>query len=137
MKHSLKNWVIVGSIQLGIIIGSFNLSNSIVNGATWYAPIIDFGRIASLFGIPVCDAALAMRLLSIGRRKKEHLKQFIDDSSHAKYELIDPIHFISLTSEQMDSIELAFRHSRDDSVLDNNLPFNSLQRHLQGTKKNA
>jgi hypothetical protein len=130
MKHSPKNWALVISIQLGIIIGSFNLPNNIVNGATWYAPIIDFGRIASLFGIPVCDTALTLRLLSIGRRKKEHLKQFIDESNHAKYELIDPIHFISLTSKQMDSIKLAFRHSRDDSVLDNNLPFQSLQRHI-------
>ena len=74
MKHSLKNWSIIASIQLGIIIGGFSLPNHIVNGATWYAPILDFGRIALLFGIPVGDIFLLTKLLTIGKRKKNILE---------------------------------------------------------------
>jgi hypothetical protein len=137
MKHSPKNWAIVGLIQLAILIGGFNLPNSIVNGATWYAPIIDFGRIFSLFGIPICDTALVIKLLAIGKRNKEYIKQFIDDSNHAKYESIDPIYFANLTSKQMDSIELAFNHSRNDLIVEASLPFKSLQRYLEGINKNV
>jgi hypothetical protein len=137
MKHSPKNWTIVGLIQLMIIIGGFNLPNSIINGATWYAPIIDFGRIFLLFGIPIGDATLIIKLLAIGKRKKEYVKQFIDNNSYVKYDLIDPIHFINLTSKQINLIELAFKHSRNDLIVDASLPFESLQRHLKGTNKNV
>jgi hypothetical protein len=137
VKHSPKNWLMVGFVQLGIVIGSFNLPNSIVNGATWYAPLIDLGRIASLFAIPAGDTVLAIRLLAIGKRKKEYLKQFIDSTNHAKYELIDPIHFISITPKQMDSIELAYNNSRDDFILDTSFPFESLQKYLQESPKNV
>jgi hypothetical protein len=127
----------VGFMQLGIVIASFNLPNSIVNGATWYAPLIDFGRIASLFAIPAGDTVLAIRLLAIGKRKKEYLKQFIDSNNHAKYELIDPIHFISITPKQMDSIELAYINSRNDLILDTSFPFESLQKYLQESSTNV
>jgi hypothetical protein len=137
MKHSPKNWAIIGSIQLLIIIGGFNLPNNIVNGATWYAPVIDFGRIFLLFIVPIGDAVLAIKILAIGRRKKEYIKQFIDDSNYAKYELIDPIHFVNLKSKQIDSIELAFKHSRNDLIIDTSLPFKSLQHYLKGTNKNV
>ncbi len=137
MKHSLKSWSIIASIQLGIIIGGFSLPHSLINGATWYAPVIDFGRIALLFGVPFGDIFLVLKLLADGKRKKKHLKQFIDVSNHSKYELIDPIHFINLTSKQMDSIEIAFRNSRDDLIIDPSFPFRSLQHYLQGTTKNV
>lgn len=127
----------VGLMQLGIIIGSFNLPNSIINGATWYAPMIDFGRIALLFGVPVGDVFLSSKLLAIGKRKKAHLKQFVDASIHAKYDLIEPIYFINLTPEQIDSTELAFKHSNNDLVLDASLSFQLLQRYLKGTNKNV
>ena len=137
MKHSPKNWAVVCSIQLGIVIGGFNLPNSIVNGATWYAPILDLGRIALLFGFPVGDTILLLNLLAIGRRKKAYLKQFIDVSNHVKYESINPIHFTNLTSKQMDSIELAFEHSHDDLILSPSFSFESLQHYLQRTNKNV
>jgi hypothetical protein len=137
MKHNPKNWMIVCSIQLGIVIGGFSLPNSIVNGATWYAPAIDFGRIALLFGFPVGDTILLLNLLAIGKRKKAYLKQFIDVDNHVKYESIDPIHFINLTSKQIDLIELAFKNSRNDLIFDPSFPFESLQRYLQGANKNA
>jgi hypothetical protein len=137
MKHSLKNWSIIASIQLGIIVGSFSLPNHIVNGATWYAPIVDFGRIALLFGVPTGDIFLLIKLLKIGKRKKAYLKQFIDASNCIEYESIAPIYFISLTSKQMNSIELAFENSRNDLIFDTSFPFESLQKHLQGTNKNV
>ncbi len=137
MKHSPKNWAIIASIQLGIIIGSFSLPNNIVNGATWYAPIIDFGRIALLFGIPVGDVFLSLKLLKTGKRKKIYLKQFIDASNHVEYESIDSIYFINLTSKQISSIELAFKNSSDDLIFGANFPFESLQHYLQRTNKNV
>jgi hypothetical protein len=137
MKHSPKNWAIVGWIQLGIIIWSFNLPNNIINAATWYAPILDFGRIALLFGVPVGDLFLLKKLLTIGKRNKKYLKQFIDVSSHHKYDSIDPIYFINLTSKQIDSTELTFEHSRNDLTFDPNFQFELLQRYLQGTNKNV
>ena len=137
MKHSLKNWSIIASIQLGIIIGGFSLPNHIVNGATWYAPILDFGRIALLFGIPVGDIFLLTKLLTIGKRKKIYLKQFIDTSNHVEYNSIDPIYFINLTPKQINSIEIAFKHSHNDLIFDASFPFESLQHYLQGTNKNA
>jgi hypothetical protein len=137
MKHSLKNWSIIGSIQLGIIVGGFSLPNHIVNGATWYAPIVDFGRIALLFGTPVVDLFLLLKLLKNGKRKKTYLKQFIDVSNQIKYESIDPIYFINLTSRQIDSIELAFKNSRDDLIFDPSFPFESLQHYLQGKNRNV
>lgn len=127
----------VGLMQLGIIIGSFNLPNSIINGATWYAPVIDFGRIALLFGVPVGDVFLSSKLLAIGKRKKEYLKQFVDASIHAKYDLIEPIYFINLTLEQIDLTEVAFKHSNNDLVLDPSLSFQLLQRYLKGTNKHV
>jgi hypothetical protein len=132
MKHNPKNWTIIALIQLTITISSFNLPNNIINGATWYAPIIDFGRIALLFGVPIVDAILVTKLLAIGKQKKTHLKQFMDTSDRIRYESIAPIYFISLTSKQIDSIELAFNYSRNDLVFDTSFPFESLQHHLQG-----
>ena len=137
MKHSIKNWSIIASIQLGIIVGGFSLPNNIINGATWYAPILDFGRIALLFVVPVVDIFLLLKLSTTGKRKKKYLKQFIDDSNHLKYESIYPIYFINLTSKQMDSIELAFNNSRDDLIFDANFPFESLQHYLQVTNRNV
>jgi hypothetical protein len=137
MKHSLKNWSIIAAIQLGIIIAGFSLPNNIVNGATWYAPILDFGRIALLFGIPTGDIFLLIKLLKIGKRKKAYLKQFIDANNHIEYESISPICFINLTSKQMNSIELAFRNSRNDLIFDASFPFESLQKYLQETNKNV
>ena len=137
MKHSPKNWSIIASIQLGIIIGGFSLPHNIVNGATWYAPIVDFGRIALLFGVPSVDIFLVLKLLTNGKRKKAYLKQFIDVSDRIKYESIDPIYFINLTSRQIDSIELAFKNSRNDLIFDPSFPFESLQHYLQGTNRNA
>ena len=131
MKHSFKNWTIVGLIQFAIIIGSFSLPNDIINGATWYAIIIDFGRIALLFGMPASDLFLVTNLLATGKRKKTYLKQFIDVDNYLKYESIDPVHFINLTSKQMDLIELAFKHSRNDLTFDPSFPFESLQQYLK------
>ena len=131
MKHSPKNWVIVCWIQLGIIVGGFSLPNQIVNGATWYAPIVDFGRIALLFGFPVGDTILALNLLALGKRRKADLRRFIDVSNQIKYESIDPIYFANLTPKQIDLIELAFNHSHDDSIFDSSFPFESLQHYLQ------
>jgi hypothetical protein len=137
MKHSPKNWAMVCSIQLGIIVGGFSLPNHVVNGATWYAPIVDFGRIALLFGFPVGDIILSLNLLAIGKRRKAYLRQFIDANNHVKYDSIDPIYFANLTSKQLDSIELAFHNSRDDLIFDVSFPFESLQHHLQGKNKNV
>jgi hypothetical protein len=137
MKHSPKNWAIVGWIQLGIIIWSFTLPNHIINSATWYAPIIDFGRIALLFGVPVADVFLLLKLLAIGKRNKKYLKQFIDVNSHIKYDSIDLIYFVNLTSKQIDSTKLAFENSRNDLTFDPNFSFELLQRYLQGTNKNV
>jgi hypothetical protein len=137
MKHGLKNWSIIASIQLGIIIGGFSLPHHIVNGATWYAPILDFGRIALLFGIPLGDVCLLTNLLAVGKRRKIYLKQFIDDRNYMEYESIHPIYFVNMTIEQMKSIELAFKNSRDDSLLDPSFPFESLQHYLQGKIKNV
>jgi hypothetical protein len=137
MKHSPKNWAIIASIQLAIIASGFSLPNNIVNGATWYAPIIDFGRIALLFGFPFGDVFLTLKLLTIGKRKKAYLKQFIDASDRVEYESIDPIYFINLTSKQMNLIELAFKNSRDDLFLDTSFPLESLRHHLQRTDKNV
>jgi hypothetical protein len=137
MRHSPKNWAIVACVQLGIIVGSFSLPNSIVNSATWYAPIIDFGRIALLFGVPFGDVFLSLKLLTNGKRKKIYLKQFVDASNHAEYESIDPIYFVNLTSKQIDLIRLAFENSRNDLIFDASFPFKSLQHYLQGTSKNV
>jgi hypothetical protein len=137
MKHSLKNWSIVASIQLGILFGSFSLPNNIVNGATWYALILDFGRIALLFGIPLSDLFLVLKLLTIGKRKKAYLKQFIDPSNYVEYDSISPFRFINITSKQINSIKLAFENSRSDLILNASFPFESLQHYLQGTNKNV
>jgi hypothetical protein len=137
MKHSLKNWSIIASIQFGIVVGGFSLPNHIINGATWYAPILDVGRIALLFGIPTSDIFLLVKLLKIGKRKKAYLKQFIDTNNHVEYESISPIYFANLTSKQMNSIELAFKNSRDDLIFDASFPFESLQNYLQGTNENV
>ncbi len=137
MKHSPKNWAIIASIQLGVIIGGFSLPNHIVNGATWYAPIVDFGRIALLFGVPFGDIFLALKLLATGKHKKKHLKQFVNVSKHSEYELIDPIYFINLTSKQINSIEIAFENSRNDLVFDASFPFELLQHYLQGKNRNV
>ena len=137
MKHSPKNWAIVCSIQLGIIVGGFSLPNHIVNGATWYAPIVDFGRIALLFGFPVGNTILSLNLLALGKRRKAYLRQFIDISNHVKYDSIDPIYFANLTPKQIDLIELAFNHSRDDLIFDTSFPFESLQQYLQGRNKHV
>lgn len=137
MKHSIKNWSIIASIQLGIIVGGFSLPNNIINGATWYAPILDFGRIALLFAVPVGDIFLLLKLLATGKRKKIYLKQFIDASNHIEYESIYPIYFVNLTSKQMDSIKLAFNNSRDDLIFNASFPFKSLQQYLQGTNRNV
>ncbi len=127
----------VGAMQLGIIIGSFNLPNSIINAATWYAPIIDFGRIALLFGVPVGDVFLSSKLLAIGKSKKEYLKQFVDAENHPRYDSIEPIYFINLTSEQIDLTKLAFKQSNNDLVLDADLSFQLLKRYLEGKNKNV
>jgi hypothetical protein len=137
MKHSPKNWAIIASIQLGVIIGGFSLPNNIVNGATWYAPIVDFGRIALLFGVPFGDVFLLLKLLTAGKRKKIHLKQFVDISNHIEYELIAPIYFVNLTSKQVGSIELAFKNSRNDLTFDASFPFELLQHYLQGKNRNV
>ena len=137
MKHSIKNWSIIASIQLGIIVGGFSLPNNIINGATWYAPILDFGRIALLFAVPVVDIFLLLKILATGKRKKIYLKQFIDASNHIEYESIYPIYFVNLTSKQMDSIKLAFNNSRDDLIFNASFPFKSLQQYLQGTNRNV
>lgn len=137
MNHSPRNWAIVALIQIGIIIGGFSLPDRIVNGATWYAPILDFGRITLLFGLPVCDIFLIIRLLAIGKRKKAYLKQFIDRSNHFEYESIDPIYFINFTTRQMKSIELAFENSRNDLIFEPSFPFDSLQHYIQGNNKNV
>lgn len=137
MKHSPKNWAIIALIQLGIIICGFSLPNNIVNGATWYAPIVDFGRIALLFIVPFGDIFLSLKLLTTGKRKKMYLKQFIDASNYIEYESINPIHFINLTPKQMNSIELAFKNSHNDLIFDVSFPFESLQYYLRGTNKNV
>jgi hypothetical protein len=137
MKHSPRNWAIIASIQLAIIASGFSLPNNIVNGATWYAPIIDFGRIALLFGVPFGDVFLALKLLTTGKRKKTYLKQFIDASDRVEYESINPIHFINLTSKQMNLIELAFKNSHEDLFINASFPFESLRHHLQRTDKNG
>jgi hypothetical protein len=137
MKHSPKNWAIVCWLQLGIIVGGFSLPNHVINGATWYAPIVDFGRIALLFGLPVGDIILSLNLLALGKRRKAYLKQFIDVRNQIKYESIDPIYFANLTSKQLDAIEIAFNNSRDDLVFDPSFPFESLQHYLQGNNKNV
>ena len=137
MKHNPKNWAIIAWVQLGIIVGGFSLPNNVVNGATWYAPIVDFGRIALLFGFPVGDIFLSLKLLADGKRKKTYLKQFIDISNHVEYESINPIYFISLTSTQINSIKLAFKNSHNDLILDVSFPFESLQNYLQKTNKNV
>ena len=137
MKHSPKNWAIVCWLQLGIIVGGFNLPNHIVNGATWYAPILDFGRIALLFGFPVGDTILSLNLLALGKRRKADLRQFIDISNHVKYDSIDPIYFANLTPKQIDLIELAFNNSHNDLIFDPSFPFESLQHYLQGKNKNV
>ena len=137
MKHSIKNWSIIASIQLGIIVGGFSLPNNIINGATWYAPVLDFGRIALLFVVPVVDIFLLLKLSTTGKRKKKYLKQFIDASNHIEYESIYPIYFVNLTSKQMDSIELAFNNSRNDLIFDASFPFESLQHYLQVTNRNV
>lgn len=137
MKYSPKNSVIIASLQFGILFGSFSLPNSIVNAATWYAPVIDFGRIALLFGFPVGDILLLHRFYTIGKRKKAQLRQFIDIEDAADYEAINPYNFVSLTPQQIDSIGLAFEQSRDDRILDKDFPFNSLQCYLQGSDKNV
>jgi hypothetical protein len=99
MRHNFRSWSIVGFVQLSIIIGGFNLPNNIINSATWYAPLLDFGRIALLFGLPVVNVVFVTNLLAIGKRKKAYLKQFINADNYFKYDSIDPIHFINLTSE--------------------------------------
>jgi hypothetical protein len=137
MKHSFKNWLIIAWIQLGIIVAGFSLPNNIVNGATWYAPILDFGRITLLFGIPFCDIFLIIKLLLVGKRRKAYLKQFIDASNYLEYESIDPIYFINLTSKQINLIELAFKNSHNDLIINASFPFESLQHYLQGKNKNA
>jgi diketogulonate reductase-like aldo/keto reductase len=137
MKHSPKNWAIVGWIQLGIIIWSFTLPNHIINSATWYATILDFGRIALLFGVPVGDIFLVLKLLAIAKRNKKYLKQFIDVHSQIEYESIDLIYFINLTPKQIDSTRLAFEHSRNELTFNPSFPFELLQRYLQGTNKNV
>jgi hypothetical protein len=73
MKHNLKNWAIVGSLQLGILLGGFSLPNNIINAATWYAPILDFGRITLLFGFPIGDIVFLQKMFGIGSRRKEQL----------------------------------------------------------------
>jgi hypothetical protein len=137
MKHSLRNWSIIAWIQLGIIVAGFSLPNNIINGATWYAPILDFGRIALLFGIPFSDILLMRKLLAIGKRRKTYLKQFIAASDRVEYESIAPIYFINLTSTQINSIELAFENSRDDLIINTSFPFKSLQHYLKGKNTNA
>ena len=137
MKHSPKNWAIIALIPLGIIFGGFSLPNNIVNGATWYAPIVDFGRIALLFIVPFGDIFLSLKLLTTGKRKKTYLKQFIDVSNYIEYESINSIYFINLTPKQMNSIELAFKNSHNDLIFDISFPFESLQYYLQGTNKNV
>jgi hypothetical protein len=137
MRHSPKSWTAVGLIQLVIIISAFNLPNHIINGATWYAPIIDFGRIALLFIMPISDGIWITKLLTIGKRNKTYLKQFIDPSNQIEYESINLICFVNLTSKQVNLIELAYKHSHNDSMLDSNFPFESLQRQLQGKNKNV
>jgi hypothetical protein len=137
MKHSPKNWAIIALIQLGVIIGGFSLPNNIVNGATWYAPVIDFSRIALLFGVPFGDVFLLLKLLTIGKRKKIHLKQFVDVSNQIEYELIDPIYFINLTSKQIGSIEIAFKNSHNDLIFDASFSFELLQQYLQGKNRNV
>jgi hypothetical protein len=137
MRHSPKNWAVVCFMQLGIIIGGFNLPNSIVNGATWYAPIIDFGRIALLFGFPVGDTIVVLNLLALGKRRKIYLRRFIDINSHAKYASINPFFFINLTSKQIDSIELACKQSHNDLLLDPSFPFELFQHYLQGINRNV
>jgi hypothetical protein len=136
VKHSFKSWAIVSAIQIAIVIGSFNLPNRIVNGATWYAPLLDFGRIALLFVLPIGDVILATKLITIGRRKKAYLQQFIHPDYRAKYQLLDSIDFIHLSPQQMDSIELAFKHSQEDLIIDADFSFVSLKRYLQGTNRN-
>jgi hypothetical protein len=137
MKHSLKNWLIIAWIQLGIIVAGFSLPNNIVNGATWYAPILDFGRIALLFGIPFGDLLLITKLLAIGKSRKTYLKQFIDTSDRVEYESIAPIYFTNLTSKQINAIELAFENSHNDLIINKSFPFESLQYYIQGNNKNA
>ena len=137
MRHSPKNWATVCFIQLGIIIGGFNLPNSIVNGATWYAPIIDFGRIALLLGFPVGDTIVSLNLLALGKRNKAYLKQFVDINSHRKYESINPLFFANLTSKQIDLIELTSKQSQNDLVLDPSFSFELLQNYLQGINRNV
>ena len=137
MRHSPKNWATVCFIQLGIIIGGFNLPNSIVNGATWYAPIIDFGRIALLLGFPVGDTIVSLNLLALGKRNKAYLKQFIDINSHHKYESINPLFFANLTSKQIDLIEFTSKQSQNDLVLDPSFSFELLQNYLQGINRNV
>jgi hypothetical protein len=137
MRHSPRNWAIIACIQLGILVGSFSLPNNIVNSATWYAPILDFGRIALLFGVPFGDVFISLKLLAAGKRKKIYLEQFIDANDRIEYESIDPIYFINLTPKQINSIELAFKNSHNDLIFDASFPFKSLQNYLQGTNKNV
>jgi hypothetical protein len=134
MRHSSRNWAAIGLAQLILIISSFNLPNNIINGATWYAPVIDFGRIALLFGVPIGDAILVTKVLEIGTKRKTYLKQFIDAKDLIEYESISPIGFANFTQEQISLIECAFNNSHDDLVFETSFPFKLIQNYLQGKK---
>lgn len=102
IRHSPRSWAAIGLFQLGIIIASFCLPNSVINGATWYAQIIDFGRIVLLFGIPVIDSILIIRLIKICKHRKTYLEQFIDCDNKFHYDSIVPLYFINLTPRQIE-----------------------------------
>lgn len=130
IRHSPRLWATIGLFQTGIIITSLCLPNNIINGATWYAQILDFGRIGLLFGIPIIDFILITRLVKICKRRKTYLEQFIDDQNKFHYDSIVPLYFVNLTSRQIESIEFAFKHSQEDSIIDTNLPFKLLQKYI-------
>jgi hypothetical protein len=137
VKHNLKKWTLVLAIQIAVIVGSFNLPNRIINGATWYAPVLDFGRIVLLVCTPIVDTVAVTRLLAIGRRKKAYLQQFISTDNLLEYESISPLQFIHLSTQQINAIKLAHLHSVDDLVLDADLTFALLKRSLERVDKHG
>jgi hypothetical protein len=137
MKHSLRNWTLIGCTQICIVIGGFSLPNSIINGRTWYAPVLDFSRLASLLVFPIVDTSLVINLLKKGRKNKTYLRQFIDPNELQMFDMIEPINFISLSVEQMRNIELTFEQSRDDRILDTSCPFKTVQKYITGSKNHG
>lgn len=131
MKFNTKDLLIICLFQFVLLVVLFSLPNTILNGATWYAVIVNFGRIGLLFGFPLLDLIFLLVALKKGKRLKLHLRQFIDSKDYYQYDLLSPLYFLNLNVRQVDSIILASSQSDDDLILDINFPFDLLLRYLQ------